>query len=199
MQRLYIGKYPQNAMRNDVETLHCNVLLFGILPRFMYIQNLQLKTYNQNKSLESEWGRSEAISKTILTLFHKFGTKQMKKRNINKRLLGVLLFFLSFTLQTYAQLSISAQIRPRGEVRKGLGTLKLKDAPSAGFISQRSRLSFNYKLDKVAFGMSGSTLLAKSLGNTRINGFSRCSYPLSILTRLKPFERVRLKPKLRFC
>jgi hypothetical protein len=78
----------------------------------------------------------------------------MKKRNINKRFWGVLLFFLNFTLQTHAQLSISAQIRPRGEVRNGLGTLKLKDAPSAGFISQRSRLSFNYKMEKVSFGMS---------------------------------------------
>lgn len=78
----------------------------------------------------------------------------MKKRNINKRLLSVMLFFLSFNLNTHAQLSISAQIRPRGEVRNGLGTLKLKDAPSAGFISQRSRLAFNYKMDKVSFGMS---------------------------------------------
>jgi Alginate export len=78
----------------------------------------------------------------------------MKKRNINKLLLGATLFFSSFSLNTHAQLSMSAQIRPRGEVRNGFGTLKLKDAPSAGFISQRSRLSFNYKLEKVSFGMS---------------------------------------------
>jgi Alginate export len=78
----------------------------------------------------------------------------MKKRNINKLLLGASLFFSSLSLNTHAQLSMSAQIRPRGEVRNGLGTLKLKDALSAGFISQRSRLSFNYKMEKVSFGMS---------------------------------------------
>jgi hypothetical protein len=53
-----------------------------------------------------------------------------------------------------AQLTISAQIRPRAEMRNGFGTLKLKDAPSAGFVSQRSRLGFNYKMENVTFGMS---------------------------------------------
>ncbi len=78
----------------------------------------------------------------------------MKKLNINKRLLFVSTILLCFFNKTNAQLSMSAQIRPRGEFRNGLSTLKLKDAPSAGFISQRSRLSFNYKLDKITFGMS---------------------------------------------
>jgi hypothetical protein len=78
----------------------------------------------------------------------------MKKRNINKRLLWAVLFLSVFWTKSNAQLSISAQIRPRGEYRDGLGTLKLLGAPSAGFISQRSRLGFNYKFEKISFGMS---------------------------------------------
>jgi hypothetical protein len=77
----------------------------------------------------------------------------MKNFN-NNRVLSVLFFLCTILAQSNAQLSISAQIRPRAESRNGLGTLKLKDAPSAGFISQRSRLGFNFKMDKVAFGMS---------------------------------------------
>ncbi len=78
----------------------------------------------------------------------------MKKKDFNKRLLGIMLLVWLFSIKSNAQLSIFAQIRPRGEFRNGLGTLKLKDAPAAGFISQRSRLSFHYKLEKVSFGMS---------------------------------------------
>ncbi len=64
------------------------------------------------------------------------------------------LAIILFSIEANAQLSISGQIRPRGEMRNGVGTLKLKDLPSAGFISQRSRLGFNYKMEKVTFGMS---------------------------------------------
>ena len=78
----------------------------------------------------------------------------MKILNISKRMLSVLLILLVFLNKSNAQLSISAQIRPRAEYRNGLGTLKLLDAPSAGFVSQRSRLSFGYKIEKVTFGMS---------------------------------------------
>jgi Alginate export len=92
--------------------------------------------------------------KQIFTSFHNFIAKQMKKRNINKRLLGVGLFFCLFFKNSSAQLAISAQIRTRGEIRNGSSTLKLIDAAPAGFLSQRSRLSFNYKLEKVTFGMS---------------------------------------------
>ena len=78
----------------------------------------------------------------------------MKNINQNIRLFLATMLVFSFGIQANAQLSISAQIRPRGEIRNGVGTLKLKDAPPAGFISQRSRLGFNYKMEKVTFGMS---------------------------------------------
>jgi Alginate export len=76
----------------------------------------------------------------------------MIKSNIN-RLIGIMLL-CNIAIQANAQLTISAQIRPRAEVRDGLGTLKVKGAASSAFISQRSRLGFNYKMENVTFGMS---------------------------------------------
>ena len=79
----------------------------------------------------------------------------MKFFNINNKQIGSIFSLLFiFLSNTNAQLTISAQIRPRGEIRDGVGNLKLLDAPTAGFISQRSRLGFNFKMEKVTFGMS---------------------------------------------
>jgi hypothetical protein len=77
----------------------------------------------------------------------------MKIRQLQRIIcVGSLVFACLGTVQ--AQLSLTAQVRPRAEVRDGVGTLPLKDAPVAGFISQRARLSFNYKFEKVTLGMS---------------------------------------------
>jgi Alginate export len=70
-----------------------------------------------------------------------------------RRFIGIMLLCL-LAIQTNAQLTMSAQIRPRAEIRDGLGTLKVKGASAAAFISQRSRLGFNFKMEKVTFGMS---------------------------------------------
>ena len=68
---------------------------------------------------------------------------------------GVLLFFsLQIPLGVTAQFSLSGQIRPRTEVRNGLGNLVLKGSKPAVFTSQRTRLSFGYKWDRLTFGMS---------------------------------------------
>jgi hypothetical protein len=68
---------------------------------------------------------------------------------------GVLLFFclLSHDSAT-AQFVLSGQLRTRTEVRNGLGNLVLKGSESAVFTSQRTRLSFGYKWDRVTFGVS---------------------------------------------
>ena len=58
------------------------------------------------------------------------------------------LFIFSVT-KVQAQLTIGAQIRPRAEYRDGVGTLQLKTNDPAFFISQRSRLSLNYKTNRV--------------------------------------------------
>lgn len=78
----------------------------------------------------------------------------------NKIIYIIIVSLVGFSTVTNAQLTISAQIRPRAEYRNGVGTLTPKDitgngdTAAAGFISQRSRLSLNYKFEKLAFGMS---------------------------------------------
>ena len=78
----------------------------------------------------------------------------MVNYNTTNKWMAIFCLLFSFFTTTHAQLSMSAQIRPRGEVRDGLGTLKLKGAPTAGLISQRSRLNFNYKFEKIAIGLA---------------------------------------------
>lgn len=51
----------------------------------------------------------------------------------------------------FAQFSLTGQLRTRTEVRNGLGNLAPKDSPAAVFTSQRARLTFNYKWDRVTF------------------------------------------------
>ena len=53
-----------------------------------------------------------------------------------------------------AQFSLGAQLRTRTEVRNGLGNLVLKGSKAAVFTSQRTRLSFGYKWDRLNFGVS---------------------------------------------
>ena len=69
--------------------------------------------------------------------------------------------FLFFSQICQAQLTISAQIRARGEYRAGYGSLVPKDliagnndTSAAGFISQRTRLNFLYKFEKIAMGLA---------------------------------------------
>lgn len=53
-----------------------------------------------------------------------------------------------------AQFTLTGQLRTRTEVRNGLGNLVLKGSKSAAFTSQRTRLIFGYKWDRVTFGAS---------------------------------------------
>ena len=80
-------------------------------------------------------------------------TKQMKKINKNKIWLLIGLTVLGMRVSN-AQMTLSGQVRTRTEVRNGLGNLVLKDAKTAGFTSQRTRLIFGYKWDRVTFGAS---------------------------------------------
>lgn len=50
-----------------------------------------------------------------------------------------------------AQFSLVGQLRTRTELRDGLGNLAPKGAPAAFFTSQRTRLTFGYKWDRVQF------------------------------------------------
>ncbi|QIP17856.1 alginate export family protein [Spirosoma aureum] len=67
-------------------------------------------------------------------------------------LLGVLL--LGFRSQLNAQFSLIGQLRTRTELRHGVGNLPVKDSPMAAFTSQRARLTFGYKWDRITFGLA---------------------------------------------
>jgi hypothetical protein len=68
---------------------------------------------------------------------------------------AVLLLVLSMTfLKGSAQLSLNAQIRTRSEFRNGAGTLKPRTNDAAFFTSQRSRVNFNYKNNRVILNTS---------------------------------------------
>jgi hypothetical protein len=53
-----------------------------------------------------------------------------------------------------AQLSLTAQLRTRTEIRNGLGNLVTKGSKPAAFTSQRTRLIVGYKWDRLSFGLS---------------------------------------------
>jgi len=53
-----------------------------------------------------------------------------------------------------SQFTLSGQLRTRTEIRDGLGNLVLKGSKAAAFTSQRSRLIFGYKWDRLTFGVS---------------------------------------------
>lgn len=57
-------------------------------------------------------------------------------------------------LQARAQLTLSGQLRPRSELRDGYGTLKTVNTKNAAFISQRTRLTLNYKSNHLIFQTS---------------------------------------------
>ncbi len=74
-----------------------------------------------------------------------------------RKLLSFILTLMVITLPLstlLAQFSISGELRPRAEYRHGFSSLSEKDAQAAFFISQRSRLNFNFHQDKVRFGLS---------------------------------------------
>jgi len=51
-----------------------------------------------------------------------------------------------------AQISLSGQLRPRVEVRDGFSNLTPNSTVPASFVSQRTRLIFGYKWDRLTFG-----------------------------------------------
>jgi hypothetical protein len=53
-----------------------------------------------------------------------------------------------------AQFTLTGQVRTRTEVRNGLGNLVLKGSKAAVFTSQRTRLAFGYKWDRLTFGVT---------------------------------------------
>jgi Alginate export len=75
----------------------------------------------------------------------------MKKIDIFK-LATVLFLSISTQFTSRAQFTLQGQLRTRTEIRNGLGNLVPTDSKSAAFTSQRTRLNFGYKWDRVLFG-----------------------------------------------
>lgn len=77
----------------------------------------------------------------------------MKKFHIIKFAV-ILILSICTQFNLTAQFTLQGQIRTRTEIRNGLGNLVPVDAKSAAFTSQRTRLNFGYKWDRVLFGAS---------------------------------------------
>ena len=76
----------------------------------------------------------------------------------------ILLFIADVNAQDVKDLDVTLEIRPRTEFRNGAFTLRSADDDPAFFISQRSRLSLNYNITKLSFGLG--------LQNVRVWGAS---------------------------
>ncbi len=72
--------------------------------------------------------------------------------NISKNIFFIFLFFA--ITKTYSQFTVDAQLRPRFEFRHGYKTLFPDDTNPAAFVSQRTRLNFGYKTEKLHFYLS---------------------------------------------
>jgi len=77
----------------------------------------------------------------------------MRKKLIFMAVTGIVCFLWN-PFNSAAQFSLTGQLRTRTEVRDGYGTLNLKGTDAASFTSQRARLTFGYKWDRVNFNFS---------------------------------------------
>lgn len=75
-----------------------------------------------------------------------------RKQVLKFFLAGVFLTSLGNTAN--AQFTLTGQLRTRTEIRDGLGNLVLKGSSTAAFTSQRTRLNFGYKWDRLTVGVA---------------------------------------------
>ena len=75
----------------------------------------------------------------------------MKKTIV--KLLSTIILCAAF-FQANAQMSLTGQLRTRTEVRNGVGNLTQSGTKSAAFTSQRTRLNFGYKWDRLTVGVA---------------------------------------------
>jgi hypothetical protein len=72
----------------------------------------------------------------------------------NYRLFAVFLIASLSATQSRAQFTFTGQLRTRAEQRNGYANLVLNDSKYGGFVSQRTRLNFGYKWDRLTFGVA---------------------------------------------
>jgi Alginate export len=78
----------------------------------------------------------------------------MLKKLKTKHLMSVILLCSLTVFNAQAQFTLSGQLRTRTEIRNGLGNLVPKGLKAAAFTSQRTRLIFGYKWDRLTFGVT---------------------------------------------
>ena len=78
--------------------------------------------------------------------------KKLLASRISRTTLAVAAIAALSTNKVSAQMTLSGQVRPRAEVRDGFANLTAESTSPASFISQRTRLAFGYKWDRVLFG-----------------------------------------------
>jgi hypothetical protein len=78
----------------------------------------------------------------------------MKKKTNRLFFIAISLLSLIAAQQARGQLSLTGQLRTRTEYRNGLGTLRPTTSKPAFFTSQRTRLTFSYKWNRVTFQTS---------------------------------------------
>lgn len=76
-----------------------------------------------------------------------------RKKSFTRALLGIAAC-LGMLRKAEAQLTLSGQLRTRTELRDGYGSPLPKDATPAFFTSQRTRLSLNYNMYRLKFGLT---------------------------------------------
>ena len=77
--------------------------------------------------------------------------RRIKQSHLSLPTIICVFFILS---NTYAQLNVDAQLRPRFEYRHGYKTLFPNNVDPATFISQRTRLNTEYAIEKLRFYLS---------------------------------------------
>ena len=76
------------------------------------------------------------------------------KKNLFRKFGLAIFFTVALFKASYSQFSLIGQVRTRTEVRDGLGNLAPLGTKYSAFTSQRTRLTFGYKWDRVTFGMA---------------------------------------------
>ncbi len=111
---------------------------------------------------------------------------------MKKQLLTTALILLGIVPLFAQQFDLSAEVRARFEYRDGFKTLLPEHVDAATFVSQRSRLNFNYKSEKLHFFMS--------LQNVRVWGDvpTLATYDANGNSIHEAWGEVFLKPSLSF-
>ncbi len=73
---------------------------------------------------------------------------------MKKLLFSIVMVVLFSTISMAQQFDLSAEVRPRYENKHGYATLINDDTDGSNFVSQRTRLNFNFKQEKIKLGIS---------------------------------------------